>query len=184
MTPPRALQWWLNLTLVDTDELIPIARAAEESGFFGLSLGDHLVFPETITSVYPYSRDGLVKWTPSTCWPDPWVAIAAMAAATRALRFVTGVHIAPLRHPVPLAKSLSTASRLSGGRVIGGFGAGWMREEFDLMGEPFEGRGARMDEMLEVMGKLWSGEMVEHHGPCFDLPRVRMSPTPHGRPPN
>ena len=172
------MEWWLNFSMVDIDRLIPLAKAAEAAGFAGVSIGDHLVFPREMSSPYPYSADGRVKWRPEDPWPDPWVSIAAMATATTTLRFTTGVFILPLRHPVELAKSLGTAARLSGERVIGGFGAGWMREEFDLVGEAFERRGARMDEMIEVLRKLWTGEMVDHHGEFYDLPGVQMSPPP------
>jgi alkanesulfonate monooxygenase SsuD/methylene tetrahydromethanopterin reductase-like flavin-dependent oxidoreductase (luciferase family) len=172
------MEWWLNFSMVDIDRLIPLACAAESLGFAGVSMGDHLVFPRELSSAYPYSADGRVKWRPQDPWPDPWVSIAAMTTATTRLRFTTGVFILPLRHPVELAKSLGTAARLSGERVIAGFGAGWMREEFDLVGEAFERRGARMDEMIEVLRKLWTGEMIEHHGEFYDLPGVQMSPPP------
>lgn len=175
------MEWWLNVSMVDIGDLLPIAQAAEESGFAGLSLGDHLVFPQTIASPYPYSSDGGVRWSADTHWPDPWVAIAAMASATRRLRFTTGVYVAPLRSPFALAKSLSTLALLSNDRVIGGFGAGWMKEEFDLVGQAFEARGARMDEMIEVMRRLWTGEMVEFHGEHYDFAPVRMSPPPRAR---
>jgi probable F420-dependent oxidoreductase len=172
------MEFWLNVSMADIDHLVPIARAAEASGFAGLSLGDHLVFPQTIASPYPYSADGGVRWSAATHWPDAWVAIAAMAASTSSLRFTTGVYVAPLRDPFAVAKALSTASRLSGGRVSGGFGAGWMKEEFDLVGAAFEARGARMDEQIAIMRRLWTGEMVAFHGRFYDFPPVRMSPAP------
>jgi alkanesulfonate monooxygenase SsuD/methylene tetrahydromethanopterin reductase-like flavin-dependent oxidoreductase (luciferase family) len=79
---------------------------------------------------------------------------------------------------VNLAKALGTAARLSGGRVIGGFGTGWMKEEFDIVGVPFEQRGARTDELLEMLRLLWTGEMVSFKGRHFELPAVQMSPAP------
>ncbi len=101
-----------------------------------------------------------------------------MAAVTSRLHFATMVYILPLRHPVEVAKSVGTAAVLSGGRVALGVGAGWIREEFDALGVDFATRGARLDEMLEVMRKLWSGEMVEHHGEHFDFGPMQMSPAP------
>ena len=172
------MELWLNVTLVEIEELVPMARAAEESGFTGMTMGDHLVFPKKITSPYPYSAEGGAKWRPSGHWPDVWVAIAAMATATTTLRFTPGVYIAPLRDPFSLAKSLSTVARLSGDRVIAGLGAGWMKEEFDVMGTAFEARGARMDEMIEVMRLLWTGEMVEFHGRFYDFSENQMGPAP------
>ena len=172
------MDWWLNLSFVDLDNLIPVARAAEKAGFTGVSLGDHLVYPKHMESDYPYSSDGGTRWSPQTNWPDAWVAIAAMAASTRTLRFTTGVYVAPLRHPVNLAKALSTAARLSGGRVMAGLGAGWMKEEFDLLGAQFETRGGRFDEVLAIVRLLLSGEMVSFAGKHFSIPEVQMSPAP------
>jgi probable F420-dependent oxidoreductase len=172
------MDWWLNLSAVDVEHLAPIAQKAEALGFTGVALGDHLVFPERRESPYPYSSDGRAVWEPDAHWPDAWVAIAAMAAVTRSLRFTTGVYVAPLRHPVLIAKSLSTLARLSGDRVAGGFGTGWLREEFELMGEPFANWGARLDEQLEILRRLWTGEMVEYVGRHYSVPRVRMCPAP------
>jgi probable F420-dependent oxidoreductase len=172
------MEWWLNITMMDTDHLVPIARMAEECGFAGLSMGDHLFFPETITSRYPYTADGKPGWTGRTHWADSWVAIATMAAHTSRLRFNTGIYIAPLRDPFSLAKSVSTTARMTGNRLLVGFGAGWMKEEFDIVGTPFEGRGARFDEMLTVMKLLWSGEMVSHEGKFYNFPPIQMSPVP------
>jgi probable F420-dependent oxidoreductase len=177
-----SIEWWLNLTAIDLDHLIPIARAAEAAGFTGVSLGDHLFFPERVGSPYPYTADGSAPWKPSDPWPDCWVTIAAMAAATARLRFTTGVYIAPLRHPIVLAKAIGTVARLFPGRVVAGFGAGWLREEFDILGEQFDRRGRRMDEMLALMRRLWTGEMVEFHGEFYDLPPITMSPPPREAP--
>jgi alkanesulfonate monooxygenase SsuD/methylene tetrahydromethanopterin reductase-like flavin-dependent oxidoreductase (luciferase family) len=104
------------------------------------------------------------------------VSIGAMAAVTERLRFYQGVYVVPLRNVFVLAKALGTAAVLSGDRVSLGLGLGWMEEEFDLVGEPFDQRAQRAEEMLEVMRKLWSGEMVGHHGRFYDFPRLQMSP--------
>src|ERR1700689_4318377 len=107
------MEWWLTAGSVEVEHLVPIAAAADESGFGGIVLGDHLVFPKTISSPYPYTTDGSVKWSPDTPWPDPWVSVGAMASVTSRLRFSTAVYVAPLRDPVNLAKLTSTASVLS-----------------------------------------------------------------------
>jgi probable F420-dependent oxidoreductase len=116
-----------------------------------------------------------------TPFPDPWTAIAAMAAVTQRLRFATFVFILPLREPIQLAKTLGTLSLLSQGRVALGAGAGWIREEFDALGIDFHTRGRRMDEMVVAMRKLWTGEVVEHHGRFFDFAPLQMSPAPGQR---
>jgi probable F420-dependent oxidoreductase len=175
------MKLWLNLASVHTAELVEAGLVAEECGIEGVALADHLVHPATIGSVYPYSEDGQVGWKATTDWPDAWVAIAAMAAVTSRLRFTTAVYVAPLRDPVALAKSVSTAAVISDGRVSCGFGTGWMREEFDIVGQEFAGRGRRMDEMIEVLRALWTGTMVEHRGEHYAFDPVQMSPAPPAR---
>ena len=174
------MELWLNLAAVDTGDLLDIAVAAEESGYTGLAVADHLVHPGTLGSRYPYSATGDVVWKPSSHWPDAWVAIAAMAAVTTRLRFTTAVYVAPLRDPVALAKSISTAAVISRGRVGCGFGSGWMREEFDVVGQDFADRGKRLDEIIEVLRALWSGGMVDYHGAYYSFDPVQMSPAPPG----
>src|SRR5260221_14384980 len=118
------MELWLNLAAIDTGELVHFAMAAEECGYAGLAVADHLVHPGAVESLYPYSETGEVAWKATTHWPDAWVAIAAMAAVTTRLRFTTAVYVAPLRDPIALAKSVSTTAVISGGRVGSGFGSG------------------------------------------------------------
>jgi probable F420-dependent oxidoreductase len=167
-----------SLAFSEPTHFLALAQEAEAAGFEALALSDHLVHPERIDSPYPYSSDGRPRWPPFTPWPDPWVSIGAMAAVTERLRFVTAVYVLPLRDPLSVAKAVGTAAVLSRDRVALGVGAGWMREEFELLGRSFADRGRRLDEMLEVLRKLWGGGMVEHHGRFFDFPRLEMSPTP------
>jgi len=115
---------------------------------------------------------------PDTTWPDPWVLAGAVMAVTTTLRFTTNIYIGPIREPLLVAKQVGTAAVLSGNRVVLGLGAGWMKEEFDLLGQDFATRGPRLNEMIEVCRKVWAGGMVEHHGEHYDLPRLQMSPAP------
>jgi probable F420-dependent oxidoreductase len=101
-----------------------------------------------------------------------------MAAVTKRLRFATMIYILPLHHPLEVAKAVGTAAFLSNNRVVLGAGAGWMREEFDVLGVSFEKRGRRFDEAIEVLRKVWTGEVVEHHGECFDFPPLQSRPAP------
>jgi probable F420-dependent oxidoreductase len=165
-----------SLAFTHTSELLELARAADACGWDGLMVSDHVVHPERIETPYPYTPDGQPRWQASAPWPDPWVSIGAMAAVTRRVRFYTGVYVLPLRNPFLVAKAVGTAALLSEHRLTLGIGAGWMRDEFRLLEQPFEHRGARMDEMIEVLRKLWSGEMVEHHGRFYEFPRLQMSP--------
>jgi probable F420-dependent oxidoreductase len=167
-----------SLAFSPLDHYIDIARAAEAAGFDAIALSDHVVHPEKIESPYPYTENREPRWEPFTPWADPWVAIAAMAAVTTRLRFFTSVYVLPMRNPFHVAKIVGTAAVLSRDRVALGVGAGWMEEEFKLLEQPFRQRGKRMDEMIEVMRKLWAGGMVEHHGGFYDFDRLEMSPVP------
>lgn len=172
------MKFWQALSFTETTQLLDLARTCEEVGFHGVFVSDHLYHPEKLESRYPYSEDGKPPFGPGTEWPDAWCAISAMAAVTTRLHFNTSVYIAPLRHPLILAKAVSTASVLSGGRVALGVGLGWIREEYAQLGEDFGTRGRRLDEMIEVMRAVWAGEMVEHHGTYYDFPRLEMLPAP------
>ena len=159
-------------------QLCEMAVLAEQNGIDAIAISDHVAHPETIASPYPYTKDGAIRWTEDTAWPDPWVAIGAMAAVTARLRFLTNIYVLALRNPFLAAKQIATAAALSADRVALGVGVGWCAEEFELAGQDFKSRGRRTDEMIEVLRKLWSGDYVEHHGRCFDFPRVRMLPKP------
>jgi probable F420-dependent oxidoreductase len=172
------MQFCYSATFSAPDELVALARAGDEAGWSTLTVSDHLINPVTTRSTYPYTKDGTRRWEMGTPWPDPWVTIGHLSAVTTRLRFLTTVYILPARTPVHVAKQVGTAAVLSGNRVELGIGMGWMEEEFDLMGTPFGQRGKRADEMLEVLAKLWSGEVVEHHGPHFDVPPLEMLPAP------
>jgi probable F420-dependent oxidoreductase len=160
------------------EQLVPLARAADEAGFAAVSLSDHVVNPVTIRSPYPYTEDGSRRWEMGTPWPDPWVAIGAMAAATERIRFFTNVFVLPARTPFGVAKAVGTAAAISGDRVALGVGMGWMEEEFEAMEQDFRRRGKRADEMLEVIAKLLTGEVVEHHGEFYDFEPLEMLPAP------
>lgn len=155
-----------------------LAKTCEDAGFDSVAVSDHMIFPEQLESTYPYTPDGSPLFDPAEDWPDAWVAIGAMAAATTTIRFVTNVYVLPARNPFVAAKAIGTAAYLSGNRVGLGIGAGWMREEFDAMGQPFAKRGKRMEEMVEIMRALWAGGMVEHHGEFYDFDRLEMRPAP------
>jgi probable F420-dependent oxidoreductase len=159
-------------------DLGALARAGDATGWDTMTIPDHLINPVQTRSTYPYTADGGRRWEMGTEWPDPWITIAHLAGMTERLRFLTTVYILPARTPVHVAKQVGTAAVLSGGRVELGIGMGWMEEEFDAMGVPFAKRGKRADEMLEVMAKLWTGEVVEHHGDFFDVTPLELLPAP------
>jgi len=169
---------WQALGYAPPDEMLEIAPVAEEVGFEGLLLSDHVFVPEERQSKYPYSADGEPDFPDAAPFPESFVLAAVLAQRTTRLRFATNVYILPLRHPVEVAKALGTAAVFSNDRVVLGVGAGWMKDEFDVLGRVFEKRGARIDEQVEVIRKLLSGEVVEHDGEHFSFPAMQMQPAP------
>jgi probable F420-dependent oxidoreductase len=163
---------------IDPAELPAIAREADRLGYHALSISDHVVNLETLKTPYPYTPDGERRWNAFDPWVDPMVAIGALGAVTERLRFFTNVYVLPMRDPFTVAKTVGTASIFTGGRVSLGVGMGWCEDEFDLIGQPFRRRGARADEMLDLLATLWRGGWVEHHGEFYDVPRLEMTPPP------
>ena len=160
------------------DQLVPLARAAEEHGFRAFSLADHVVDLEQVATPYPYTPDGKRRWEPDVDWPDPWVTVGALAQVTTRLQFFTSVYVAAMRNPFVVAKAVGTAAALSGGRVALGVGVGWCREEFDLLEQDFGTRGRRTDEGLELMRELWKPGWTEFEGEFYRCDRLVMNPTP------
>lgn len=172
------MEFGISGAFSDATHLAPMAHAAEKAGFARITLSDHVIQPKTLRTPYPYTEDGTPRWPPFTDWPDPWVAIGAMAAVTERIRFFTSVFVLAMRNPFLVAKTVGTAAVLSAGRVELGIGVGWMREEFDLLGQAFDGRGRRTNEMMDVLRLLWQGGWVEHHGEHYDFDPLEMSPKP------
>jgi probable F420-dependent oxidoreductase len=158
-----------------------LARTAEELGFESLWTVEHVVVPEGYGSQYPYSRSGRMPGPEEAPIPDPLVWLAWVAARTSTIRLATGILILPQRNPVILAKEVATLDVLSGGRVILGVGVGWLEEEFDIIGVPFEGRGARTDEAIAALRALWTQDAAEHHGEAFDFAGAKSYPHPMQR---
>lgn len=172
------MRFYISTAFLDTREAVEIARAADQLGYDGLGIPDHVVNLETLQTPYPYTRDGSRRWAAFTDWPDPWVMIGAIALATSRLRFVTTVYLPAMRDPYSAAKAIGTAAVLAGGRLELGIGVGWCREEFELLGQAFDRRGRRTDEMLELMKELWAPGWTEFSGDFYTTPRLEMEPTP------
>lgn len=169
---------YVSIAFQETSEAIELARAADELGYDGIGIPDHVVNLETLQTPYPYTADGSRRWEAFTDWPDPWVMIGAIALQTARLRFVTTVYLPAMRDPYSAAKAIGTAAVLAGGRLELGIGVGWCRDEFELLGQQFERRGRRTDEMLELMKALWAPGWTEHSGEFYTAPRLEMEPTP------
>ena len=162
----------------NASDYVDIARAAEEAGFDGVALSDHVVLPSALESRYPYTSDGRPQYDGDWDFPDPWVTIGAISSVTTTLEFLTNVFILPARNPLLVAKTVGSAAALSGGRVHLGIGVGWMREEFEMLEQRFEDRGRRTDEMIDVMRTVWRGGVVSHEGPRYRYPGIDMRPVP------
>lgn len=161
-------------------DIVTIARWAEELGYHSVWISDHVALPqpEAVKSYYPYDPEGQWRAPADTPFVDPLLVLAWAAAVAPSLKLGTSVLVAPLRHPVLLAKQLASLDHLSGGRVLFGVGAGWMKEEFNVMGVPFKRRGSRTAEMVELMRQLWTGETVDFEGEFYQVSGVQMHPPP------
>lgn len=172
------MQFGISIAYTDPADYTALAIAAEENGFDAVTLPDHLIYPRELKTPYPYTPDGVPRFTPDDPFPDPWMGAVAMAAVTRRLWFYSSVYVLPARNPFHVAKLLASAACLSGNRIALGVGMGWMPEEFAVAEQAFAARGRRADEMLQVMQKLWTGEWVEHHGEFYDFEPLKMRPAP------
>jgi probable F420-dependent oxidoreductase len=172
------VRFYISTAFLDTREVIEVARAADDLGYDGMGIPDHVINLETLQTPYPYTKDGSRRWEAFTDWPDPWVMIGAIALVTERLRFVTTVYLPAMRDPYSAAKAIGTAAHLAQGRLELGIGVGWCREEFELLGQQFDRRGKRTDEMLELMKALWQPGWTQFDGDFYRTPRLEMEPTP------
>lgn len=151
-------------------------RLLEELGCESVWAVEHVVVPGGYTSRYPYDPSGRMSLHPGDDVPDPLHWLTFAAACTSTLRLGTAMLILPEHHPVVLAKRLATLDVLSGGRLYAGVGVGWLREEYDAVGAPFERRGKLADEYLGAMRALWTG--TDFMGPTVTLVDVHSRPLP------
>ena len=164
------------------EAIAAFARTAEELGFDSLWMTDHVALPVDIATRYPYREDGKFFWPPETPYLDVLLTLTWAAAATARIQVGTSVLIAGWHHPLNTAKALATLDVLSGGRTIAGVGTGWMREQFAIMGSPFEQRGRRTTEYIRLLKHLWTADAADFHGEFFDYSGFKMYPKPARRP--
>lgn len=151
-------------------EIVAQAQLAEKLGFDSIWLGEHFFRPAQLDSQYPYTPHQPLK-TGEEC-PDSMVIAGALAMMTQRIRITTAIYLLPLRHPLQAARAIATAQALSGDRLRIGVGVGWAREEYEAFGIPFEERGARLDEGIDVLRKALAGGEFEHHGRFYDFARL------------
>jgi len=175
--------WLPTATPFTTPELLAaIGSEAEERGVGTIWVGEHVVLFDDYRSRYPYAEDGRIPAPPDSGLLEPLEVLTFLAARTERVRLGTAMLLLPQRNPVYTAKEVATVDWLSGGRVDLGVGVGWLREEFDALQVPWERRGARTDEYLQVLRTLWCDEVSTFSGEFYRLPPTRMYPKPVQRP--
>ena len=158
--------------------ILEVARGAERLGFDSVWMFDHLFTPTGIESKYPYSRDGDYPMSADDPFFDPVGLFGVLASATERLKLGTSVLIPAYRNPVVLGKILATIENFAPGRIVLGVGAGWMKEEFDATGVPFERRGARLIEYIEALRTIWSGKPSSFQGEFYSWVEAGFLPAP------
>jgi probable F420-dependent oxidoreductase len=178
------LRFWVQLPQAGAVAIPRNVRAyallAEELGFDGVWLGDHIVLPDEYGSRYPYGAAHPVA--ADRPFLEALTTLAFVAGATRRVRLAVAVLVAPYRPPLLQAKQIATLDDLSEGRLEVGFGAGWLAEEFAALGVDYAQRGSITDEAIGLMQSLWTGESVSHDGRHFSLHGIRCLPRPAQRP--
>jgi probable F420-dependent oxidoreductase len=172
----------VNVGVPNAQAMIGMAQLAESVGFESLWTFEHAIVPNDYESKYPYSPNGKMGATPETNFVDPLIALTAVAAQTKTIRLGTGVNILSQANPLYVAKQAASLDFVSNGRFELGVGIGWLREEFVAAGTPFERRGARFDDYVQAMRKIWSGETVEHESEFLDWSGFKSYPVPIQKP--
>ena len=163
---------------VTREMLLEFVQRVEELGVHSGWVSDHVCWPAKVNSKYPYTPDGSFPATPDMGWLDPLGTLFFVAAVTERLRLGTTVLILGYRPPVLTAKQIATLDVLSNGRVIFGVGVGWMQEEFEVLGMPYDHRGPRADEQIEIFERLFKDPTPQFHGRFYDFPEVGFEPKP------
>ncbi|WP_167475017.1 TIGR03619 family F420-dependent LLM class oxidoreductase [Nocardia arthritidis] len=165
-------------TMTDPSYYVLLARAAEAAGYTSMAVADSIAYPRDSDATYPYTPDGGREFLEDKPFVEAFVLSAAMAAATTTLRFTPFVLKLPIRPPVLVAKQAASVAALSGNRFGLGVGISPWPDDFEIMGVPFDGRGARMDECIDIVRGLTAGGYFEFHGRFYDIPPIKINPVP------
>lgn len=164
--------------MTDPSYYIPLAQAAEAAGYHSMTIPDSIAYPFESDSKYPYTPDGSREFLDGKAFIETFVLIAALGAATTTLRFTPFVIKLPIRPPALVAKQAGSLTALIGDRLALGVGTSPWPEDYELMGVPFARRGKRMDECIEIIRGLTTGDYFEFHGEFYDIPKTKMTPAP------
>jgi len=165
-------------SMCDPFQLMPLAQAAEEAGYDSVTVPDSICFPKESDTQYPYNQDGNRQFLEGKPFIEAFCLVSALAAVTQRVRFTTFVIKLPIRQPVLVAKQATSVAYLSRNRLVLGVGTSPWPEDYVVTGTPWEGRGARMDEMIAILRGLGTGEFFEFHGKYYDIPAIKLCPVP------
>ncbi|MGB1630783.1 MAG: TIGR03619 family F420-dependent LLM class oxidoreductase [Acidimicrobiales bacterium] len=170
-------------SMIEPTLYAPLAKEAEALGFDSMVVPDSIMYPEQSDSTYPYNVDGTREFLDGKPFIEPFTLIPSLAAVTERLRFTTFVVKLPVRHPVIVAKQVTSVGVLTGGRFGFGVGTSPWYEDYVVTDSAWNRRGARMDEMIEIINALSSGEYYAHEGEFYEFPAIKMCPVPDERVP-
>ena len=163
-------------SMTDPSFYAPLARAAEETGYDSFVVPDSIAYPKESDDTYPYNPDGTREFLEDKPFLEPFSLIPALGAVTERIRFTTFVLKLPIRHPLLVAKQATSTAALTNGRLLLGVGTSPWTSDYRLLEVPWEGRGRRMDEAIEIMRGLSAGGWFEFHGEFYDIPAVKITP--------
>ena len=164
--------------MCEPDHYLPLARAAEEAGYHGLTIPDSICYPREASSRYPYNKDGSREFLESVPFVESLIAIAAMAAVTEKVEFATFVYKLAVRQAPLVAKQVQGIQVLSHNRLLFGVGISPWEEDFAVCDVPWEKRGKRLDEQIDILRGLESGEFFAYRGEVHNMPANKMCPVP------
>ena len=170
-------------TMCPTEQYLPLCQAAEDIGFDTFTFPDSICYPKEGSDVYPYNGDGTREFLDGVPFIEPFIAIPYLAAHTKRIRFSTSVVKLAIRQPAVVAKQLTSMAALIGDRFDFGIGISPWPEDFEACQIAWEKRGKRMDEMMEIINGLSSGEYFGYEGEVFQMAPIKMTPVPEKRVP-
>lgn len=172
------MRFSLAESMCDPSQYLPLAIAAENAGYSSFVIPDSIAYPKVSDSKYPYTPDGNREFLEDRPFIEPFSLIPAMGAVTKKLRFTTFVVKLPIRNPVLVAKSATSVAVMTNNRFGFGVGLSPWPEDFRICGQEWKGRGKRMDEMIDILRGLATGDFFEYHGKYYDLESIKICPTP------
>ena len=177
------MKFQISESMCDIGHYLPLAQAADEAGFDTFGLGDSVLYPESAVGKYPYTPTGDRDFLEGAPFLDPFQLFAAMSVVTSRIRFAVGVLKLPIRNPVLVAKQVSSLAVFSGDRFTLGVGLSPWLEDFQACGEDWDSRGPRMDEQIQIIRGLMTGDYFEWQSEHYDFPRIKLCPVPKQCPP-